>query len=391
MIPYNRQKIFSSDITKVIKVLNSSYLTQGPYVEKFEKKLCDYTRANYCISVNSATSALHLACLSLGLNQNDHVWTVSNSFVATANCAKLCGAIVSFLDIDIETYLIDIEKLKVNLILAKKKKKLPKVLITVHLSGQPTIQERIKTLSDEYNFKIIEDASHSLGSKRNNEPVGSCKFSDAVIFSFHPVKMITTGEGGAILTNNKKIYKKGKGLRTHGITKEKKEFITKNPSPWHYEQQDLGYNYRMNDIAAALGISQLSKLNKFVKKRNEIADFYKKNLIRYPIFLPKIITGNLSSFHLFIIRLNLQKLKISHKNFFIKMRDKGINVNLHYQPIHLQPYYKNNCVKLDNLNNTITYANSAISIPIYVDLKLKDQKYIIKVIKELCNKYKNGT
>lgn len=385
MIPYNRQKISSSDIKKVVSVLNSNYLTQGPYVEKFEKKLINYTKANYCVAVNSATSALHLACISLGLGKNEHVWTVSNSFVATANCAKLCKAIVSFLDIDLETYLIDVDKLRKNLFLAKKNKKLPKILITVHLGGQPTIQEDIKKLSDKYNFKIIEDASHSLGSRRYDEPVGSCRFSDITVFSFHPVKMITTGEGGAILSNNYEIYKKAKELRTHGITKEKKEFVIQNPSPWHYEQRELGYNYRMNDIAAALGFSQLSKLDKFVKKRNEKANYYKKNLNNLPLFLPKILPGNLSSFHLYIIRLNLKKLEISHKDFFIKMRENGINVNLHYQPIHLQPYYKNNCIKLGDLDNTIKYANSAISIPLFVDLHLNDQKYIVKIIKQICS------
>ena len=283
MIPYSRQSINKQDIASIVRVLKSDFLTQGPLVEKFEKKISNLVKAKYAVASNSGSSALHLACLSLKLGPKDIVWTVPNTFAATVNCAINCGASVDFVDIDSETWNISIDRLIQKLHYAKRKKKLPKILIPVHFAGQPTEQKTIWELSKKYNFKIIEDASHSLGAKHFGEPVGSCKWSDITVFSFHPVKIITTGEGGMSLTNNRLLADKMKMYRTNGITKNLRYFKIKNSQPWYYEQQESGFNYRMNDISATLGLSQIMRLNKFLKKRNRIAEIYKRLLKNIPI------------------------------------------------------------------------------------------------------------
>ncbi len=383
MIPYSRQNISEEDVESVIKVLKSDFLTNGPVIKKFESLCSEKFNAKYCISMNSATSALHVACLSLGLKKNDIVWTTPNTFVASANCALYCGAKIDFVDINSQTNLIDIELLGEKLSKAKKEKKLPKIIIPVHLTGQPTNQEEIYRLSKKYNFKIIEDASHSMGASRNKEPVGTCKWSDITIFSFHPVKIITTGEGGMILTNNTEVNNKAQLFRTSGITREKKYFKNKNLGPWYYEQLVLGYNYKLTDIQAALGISQLKRLNSFVNERNEIAKIYNAELSNLPLKLPHIIKENYSSFHLYVIRLENDKIKITHKEVHQKLIEKKIGVNLHYFPVHLHPLYQTIGFKNGMFPEAEQYAREAISIPIFPGLSNVDQEYIVESIRKI--------
>ncbi len=378
MIPYSKQYIFKKDIKNVGKVLKSKYLTQGPQIEIFEKKLKNRCGSKYAVAVNSATSALHLTCLALGLKKGKYLWTVPISFVASANCGLYCGAKVDFVDIDNQTYNIDLIKLEKKLITAKKTNKLPAVLIPVHLGGNPCNLIGLRRLSKKYNFKIIEDASHALGSKYRGEPIGNCNYSDAVVFSFHPVKSITSGEGGAVLLNDKKIYTKIKMLREHGITKNPKAFKKNNPGAWYFEQQHLGYNYRMSDIHAALAASQLDHLKKFTSTRNKIVKKYLKELSNLKIKFQKIEKNSLSSWHLFIIRVN----KKIHKKLFDFLRKKKLYVQIHYIPIYRHPYYlKNFKFKKTQYPNSEKYYSEAISIPVFFDLSKNKQNYIINKIK----------
>ena len=373
--PYSKQKIFNEDIKILNKILKSDFLTQGPVVKKFEKKIAKYVNAKYSIATNSATSALHIACMSLGLKPNDELWTVPISFVASANCGLYCGAKIDFVDINKNHFNIDIEKLEEKL-----KKKVPKILVTVHLGGQPPEQEKIWSLAKKYKFFIIEDASHSLGATRKKKKVGSCQWSDITVFSFHPVKMITTAEGGMAITNNKNYFDIMKMLVNHGITRDKKKLKKKKYGFWHYEQQLLGFNYRMNEISAGLGLSQLKKLDLFVKKRNYLANDYKKLLKGLPIKYQEILQENQSSYHLFIILLNLKKIKKKYNNIFNLLRKKGINVNLHYSPIHLQPFYKNLGFDKGDFLNAEDFGNRALSLPLYYDLNKKEQKKITNIL-----------
>tara|TARA_B110000858_G_C17799339_1_gene474341 strand:- start:767 stop:1921 length:1155 start_codon:yes stop_codon:yes gene_type:complete len=382
MIPYNKQYIDSDDIDSVIKVLKSPLITQGNQVPKFEKKIAKICSAKFAVAVNSATSALHIACLSIGLKKDDILWTVPNTFVASANCGLYCGAKIDFVDIDNQTYNIDVKKLEGKLKEAKRKNCLPKIVVPVHFAGQPTDQQKIWNLSKIYNFKVIEDASHSLGASHQGIKVGSCIWSHMTIFSFHPVKMITTGEGGMVLTNSEQTANKIQMLRNSGITREKKLLKKGNIGPWYYEQQLLGYNYRMTDIQAALGISQVKKLNKFIKKRNEIANLYDHLLKDLPVQLPFIEKYNISSFHLYVIRLKDQSPK-SYKNIFNKLRSSGIGVNLHYLPVHLQPYYKSLGFKKGDFPISENYSLEAISLPLYYGLREDDQKKVVNQLKKI--------
>ena len=382
MIPYSRQYIDLADIKAVVKTLKSKFITQGKNIDKFEKIISKYTNSKYSVAVNSATSALHIACLALGLKKNDYLWTVPNSFVASANCALYCNANIDFVDIDINNFNISIESLENKLINAKKNGKLPKIVVPVHLGGQPTYQEKIWKLSKKYNFKIIEDASHSIGASRNNQKVGSCKWSDITVFSFHAVKIITTAEGGMALTNDKNFNNKMRLLRSHGITRDKKIFINKNKNAWNYEQQILGYNLRMSEIQAALGISQMKKINKFLKKRNDIAKTYLKNLKDLPLDFQKIENGNISSYHLFIIKLKFTNKKINQTKLYNFLKKNKIETNLHYFPIHLQPFYGNIGFKKNEYINSENYSSTVLSIPIYYSLELKTQMKIIKIIRK---------
>ena len=383
---YSTQTISKKDIISVNKILKSEFLTQGPKTPEFENKIKILVGSKYVLATNSASSALLLACKALSLKSGDLFWTVPNSFVATANCGVLCGLKIDFLDIDPDTWNISIEKLEKKLKIAKKKKRLPKLIIIVHLGGLPVNPIKLNNLSKKYKFKIIEDASHSLGGKYYSKSVGCSKWSDITIFSFHPVKIITTGEGGCCTTNKKKYYEKLKALRNNGIIKERKNFKFKNLGPWYYEQHSLGYNFRMNDIQSALGISQLKNLNIFVKKRNKIAKFYCNQLKNLPIKFQKIEKNFYSTYHLFIIKLDV-KYKYLHKKFFNYLRSKNMYVNLHYLPIHLQPFYRKFGFKKNQFPVAEEYSETAISIPIYPNLKKKEQIKIINYIKLFFNKY----
>ena len=326
IFPYSRQIISSADIKTVSRVLRSDFITQGPEVKKFEKKICQTIQSKYSVAVNSATSALHIACMALDFKKNDILWTVPNTFVASANCALHLGGKVDFVDIDYKTGNIDVELLEKKLIKSKRNKKLPKILIPVHFAGLPTEQDKIWKLAKRFNFKIIEDASHSLGSRYKGNITGNCKWSNITVFSLHPVKIITTGEGGIATTNDEKLYKKLQMLKNHGITKEKNQFqFKKNKhNDWYYEQQYLGLNFRMNEISAALGLSQLKKLKYFVKERNKIADYYKKNLDLDNLLLPNFSREFYSSFHLFVIKIKHKKYKLLQRKLFNLLRKKII-------------------------------------------------------------------
>ena len=380
MIPYNRQSISNSDIELIKKTLKKTIITRGDNLVKFEKAIKNYVSCKYTLGFNSASSALTSACFGLNISKNDIVWTAPNSFVASANCALHFGARIDFVDIDKDYKNIDIDYLEQKLTKAKKINKLPKLLISVHFGGQATYQEKIYRLSKKFGFKILEDASHSLGAKRFNQFVGSSKWSDATVFSFHPIKTITSAEGGMVCTNDYSIYEKIKLFRNNGITKNHSEFIKKNEGDWHYEQICLGHNYHLNEIECALGLSQVSQINSFVKKRNSIANFYDKNIHDCGFKLPKIEKENLSSYHLYAINIDTNKID---KTFFFKyMLKKGINLNVHYIPIHLHPFYKKLNFKKGDFPNSEWHYDTSISLPMYVGLKKDEQKKIINLIKK---------
>ena len=376
MISYSKQIIDSKEIRAVSKVLKSEYLTQGPLVKKFEEKISNYCNSKHAIAVNSATSGLHIACMTLGIKKNDIVWTSAISFVASANAAVYCSADIDFLDISLEDYNIDIKSLEKKLLVAKRKNKLPKVIIAVHFAGNPCQMKEIYLLKKKYKFKIIEDASHALGAGYMNKRIGNCEFSDMCVFSFHPVKSITTAEGGIVTTNNKKFFNDLKLYREHGINRN---FINKKVRPKYYEQIKLGYNYRMNEIEAAIGIEQLKKLDSFISKRVEIYNLYKSKLKNNLFEYPNISINSDSSHHLFVILLkkNIRKLRDS---IFSKLLKKGIGVNIHYMPIYKHSFYKNYLKKNFFLKNSERYYNTCISIPIFPTLSKNDQNFIIKII-----------
>jgi len=379
MIPYSRQFIDNEEIEAVLKVLKSDYLTQGPQVEKFENKVCKILNCKNAIAVNSATSALHIACLSIGLKKNDIVWTTPNSFVASSNCALYCDAKINFVDIDDSTFNISIIELKKKLKLAKKNNKLPKVIIYVHLAGNPADQKSIFELSKKYKFKIIEDASHAFGSINDKEKIGSCKYSDITVFSFHPVKIITTAEGGIATTNNSIYAKKMRLYSSHGISKDSNDFKRKKITPWHYEQQLLGYNYRMSEIHAALGISQLKKYKKFVTLRNELMNEYKFYLKDVEDIKFQYVNKNcLSSYHLCIVNFSREHL---NERVYNNLKKNKFSSNLHYQPIHLQPYYKKLGFKKGDYPISEKYAKTSLSLPLFPFLKRKNISIISKILK----------
>lgn len=383
MIPYGKQDISQNDIDAVVEVLKSDFLTQGPMVPLFEKSLTDYTGANHALAMNSATSALHVACLALGVGPGDIVWTSPITFVASANCALYCGAKVDFVDIDSETYNISVIELEKKLKLAKAEGKLPKIVIPVHLAGQVCEMKRIQELSIEYGFFIIEDASHAIGGKYKGRPVGNCEYSDITIFSFHPVKIITTAEGGAALTNKFHLFEKMSLLRSHGITRDEKQMTHNTHGPWYYQQIELGFNYRMTELQAALGLSQMQRLDEFVKRRHEISNSYNELLSTLPLKIPYQHPDSYSGLHLYIIRLKLNKLKKSHSQIFKELREIGIGVNLHYIPVHTQPYYKNLGFKEGDFPQAESYYSEAISIPMYSGITSEQLTTIFSKIKEV--------
>lgn len=382
MIPYGRQNISQKDIDSVVDVLRSDYLTQGPQVPLFEKALADYCKTSHAVAVNSATSALHIASLALDLGPGDILWTSPITFVASANCALYCGAKVDFVDIDSKTYNICPEKLEQKLRTAEKQGKLPKIVVPVHFAGQSCDMEKIHQLSLKYGFKIIEDASHSVGGKYKDLPVGSCKYSEITVFSFHPVKIITTAEGGIALSNSKELSDKMKLLRSHGVTRNEKLMHSESHGSWYYQQIALGFNYRMTDLQAALGLSQLQRLDEFVEKRRELVAIYNGKLAHLPLTVPYQHPNAFSAFHLYPVRLDLSKLSKSKKQLFNDLRKEGLGVNVHYIPVHTQPYYIKLGFKKGDFPNAEEYYKEALSLPLFPDLSREDQDKIVRVLED---------
>lgn len=387
MIPYGKQTVDQSDISAVVEIMKSDFLTQGPVTPRFEKKICKYTGSNHSVAVINATSALHIACLALGVGNEDIVWTSPISFVASANCAKYCGAEVDFVDIDPDTYNMSAQALEEKLKIAKRKNILPKVVIPVHLSGQSCNMEAISKLGEQYGFRIIEDASHAIGGSYKSSKVGSCQYSDICVFSFHPVKIITTCEGGICTTNDSELYQKMYNLRSHGIVRNQEDMKNTKHGPWYYEQIDLGFNYRLNDLQAALGISQLKKLNSFVEKRILIAKKYDEIFQKEAdLKLPYQAELSFSSFHLYIIRIKKEG-KLDRKVIFEKLRNNGILVNIHYIPIYRQPFYSKG-YSIEDFPNAESYYEEAISLPIFPGLTDYQIELVAETIKKPTN-YQN--
>ena len=382
MIPYGRQDINQEDIDAVVKVLQSDFLTQGPVVPAFERAVATYCGVEYSVAVNSATSALHIACLALGVSKGDIVWTSPITFVASANCALYCGASIDFVDIDPTTYNMSMECLTEKLAQAEKDGCLPKVVIPVHLCGQSCDMAGIHALSLKYNFKIIEDASHAIGGSYKDEAIGSCRYSDITVLSFHPVKIITTGEGGMAVTNDESIAQRMKLLRSHGITRDEETMTHEPDGPWYYQQIDLGFNYRMTDLQAALGLSQMKRLDEFVTKRHEVSQRYDELLTGFPIKIVCEHSENYSALHLYVIRLQLDKIEKSHREVFESLRKDGIGVNLHYVPVYHQPYYANFGFEVGYCLEAERYYSEAISLPIYPRLTELQQNKVIKALRK---------
>jgi UDP-4-amino-4,6-dideoxy-N-acetyl-beta-L-altrosamine transaminase len=395
MIPYGRQDVTQTDIDAVADVLRSDYLTQGPAVPRFEQGVATRVNAKFAVAVNSATSALHVACMALDLGPGDRLWTVPNTFVASANCGRYCGADIDFVDIDPKTWNLSVPRLREKLATAKKEGRLPKVLVPVHFAGQPTEQETIWELAREYGFRVLEDASHSIGASRSGETVGSCRWSDITVFSFHPVKIITSGEGGMSLTNDEKLAERMRMLRTHGITRDPARLQFNDsptqpdsrhesgPGAWYYEQQLLGYNYRMIDLEAALGASQLERLESYLEKRNSLARRYDEALKSLPVQLPSVQRENRSAFHIYVIRLTQARNSKSHRQVFDELRAQGIGVNLHYLPVHLQPYYRALGFKRGQFPEAEAYAQSALTIPLFPAMTDKQQQQVVESLHQV--------
>lgn len=380
MIPYGRQNISESDIQAVVDVLRSDYLTQGPAVPAFEKCVADYCGVQHAVAMNSATSALHAACLALGVGPNDLVWTSPITFVASANCALYCGAKVDFVDIDPRTYNMSVERLGEKLQQAEKNGTLPKVVIPVHLCGQSCDMAGIHALSQKYGFKIIEDASHAIGGKYRDEPVGNCRYSYISIFSFHPVKIITTAEGGMAMTSDAQLARKMQLLRSHGITRDANEMTHAPDGPWYYQQTELGFNYRMTDMQAALGLSQMQRLDEFVTRRHSLAKRYDQLLKGMPVTAPWQHADGYSGLHLYVIRLKLDEIGRTHRQVFEALRSAGIGVNLHYIPVYRQPYYEGLGFKAGHCPEAEQYYAEAISLPMYFGLTAEQQDKVIAAL-----------
>ena len=381
MIPYGRQDISQADIDAVVNVLRSDFLTQGPVVPAFEKAVANYCGTQHAVAVNSATSALHIACLALGVGKGDVVWTTPITFVASANCALYCGATVDFVDIDPRTYNLSVGRLAEKLAWAKKGGNLPKVVIPVHLCGQPCDMEAIHLLSQQYGFKIIEDASHAIGGRYKGEPIGNCRYSNITVFSFHPVKIITTGEGGMALTNDEQLAKRMRLLRSHGISSDPADMQPRPPEElWNYQQIDLGFNYRMTDIHAALGLSQMRRLDEFVTKRHAIAKLYDQMLTGLPIVTPRQHPDSYSSYHLYVIRFKLGEMGKTHRQVYDAMQGAGINVNLHYIPVYRQPYYEAIGFIAGYCPEAEQFHQQALSIPIYPKLTDAEHAKVIGIL-----------
>ena len=382
MITYGRQDITQADIDAVIECLQSDYLTQGPQITKFEQCLAAYTGALHAVAVCNATAALHIACLALDLGPGDWLWTTPNTFVASANCALYCGAQVDFVDTDPRTYNLCPGKLEEKLIAAEKAGKLPKIVVPVHLTGQPCDMAAIHALGVKYGFKIIEDASHAIGGRYKAEPIGNGRYSDITVFSFHPVKIITTAEGGMALTNSAELASRLGLLRSHGITRDPELMTEPMNGPWYYQQVALGFNYRMTDMQAALGVSQMTRLTDYVKRRHEIAQRYNQLLAELPLTLPWQHPDSYSAYHLYVVRLQLDKINVTHFQIFEALRAKDIMVNLHYIPVHTQPYYQKMGFKQGDYPYAEQYYREAISIPMHVNLIDEELQFVASSLRE---------
>lgn len=380
MIPYGRQDITSADVEAVLEVLQSDFLTQGPMVPRFEQSVTGHVDAEYGIATNSATAALHLACLALGLGPGDRLWTTPITFVASANCGLYCGAEVDFVDIDARTYNLCPEALARKLEHAERQGTLPKVVIPVHLCGQSCDMQAIHTLAQRYGFKIIEDASHAIGGKYQGRFVGDCRYSDITVFSFHPVKIVTTAEGGMAVTNDAALAESMALLRSHGITRDQKDMTHDADGPWYYQQVALGYNYRMTELQAALGVSQMSRLDAYVTRRHDLARRYDVALKALPVTTPWQHPDTYSGLHLYVIRLQMHHIKKSRLQVFADLRDAGVGVNVHYIPVHTQPHYRRMGFDTGAFPQAERYYAEAISLPMFPTLSEQQQDEVIAIL-----------
>ena len=385
MIPYGRQEISEADIRAVVEVLRSDWLTQGPAVPAFENAVAAYCGTRRAVAANSGTSVLHLACLALDVGPGDRVWTSAITFAASANCALYCGAHADFVDIDSRCYNMSVDALAAKLERAQRTHSLPKVVIPVHLCGQPCDMAAIHALSLKYGFRIVEDASHAIGGRYRGEPVGNCRYSDIAVFSFHPVKIITTAEGGMAMTNDTGLAKRMQLLRTHGITRDAEDMTREPDGPWYYEQTALGFNYRMTDLQAALGLSQMVRVDEFVAVRNRIAARYDSLLAALPVVTPWQHPDGVSARHLYVVRLKLTEIHRSHREVFESMRRSGIGVNLHYIPVYRQPYYAKLGASAAGCPEAERYYAEAITLPLYPALTEKQQDRVIEALREACS------
>ena len=378
MIPYGRQDIDESDIADVVRVMRSDWLTQGPTIERFERAMADYCGAAYAVAVCNATAALHLACRAIGLGPSDISWTSPNTFVASANCALYCGANVDFVDIDSRSYNMSVSALAEKLHQAETSGRLPSVVLPIHFAGQVCQMAEVAELARRYRFRVIEDASHAIGAEYRGEKVGSCRYSDIVVFSFHPVKIITTGEGGMLLTNDRALYEKISLLRTHGIRRHVRDMEGgRYEGDWYYEQVDLGYNYRITDIQAALGIAQLRRLDAFLARRRELAARYDFLLASLPLTRPWQHPDSQSSYHLYPIRLDLDRIGKTRRVIFDELREAGIGVHVHYIPVHRQPFYRRFGFKAGDYPAAESYYEQALTLPLYSRLTNADQDRVV--------------
>jgi len=383
MIPYGKQDINQADIDSVIDVLQSDFLTQGSQVPLFEKIVAEYCKAEFGVAVNSATSALHIACLALGLGKSDWLWTSPNSFVASANCGLYCGAKVDFVDINPLTYNLSPEELEKKLIQAKRDNKLPKIVIPVHFAGQSCDMRKIYSLGQEYGFKIIEDASHAIGGKYLDQSIGGCQYSDITVFSFHPVKIITTAEGGLATTNDERLLERMQLFRSHGVTRDSELMTKKSEGGWYYQQVELGFNYRMTELQAALGVSQMERLDEFVALRHEHQKRYDELLKNLPIIIPYQDLNSYSALHLYPIQIQTDIVKNTRKEIFEALRKNDIGVNVHYIPVHTQPYYENIGFKRGDFPNAESYYESAISVPLFHTMTFEQQDQVITALEKV--------
>lgn len=380
MIPYGRQDITQADIDAVVGVLQSDFLTQGPMVPRFEQSVAQHVGASHALAVNSATSALHIACLALGLGPGDRLWTTPVTFVASANCGLYCGAEVDFVDIDPRTYNLCPQALERKLKQAEREGKLPKILVAVHLCGQPCDMQAIHALAQRYDFKVIEDASHAIGGKYQGEFIGNGRYSDITVFSFHPVKIITTAEGGMALTNDAELANKMALLRSHGITRDPVQMTHEADGPWYYQQIDLGFNYRMTELQAALGVTQMERLDQYVARRHQLARRYDDLLTSLPVTTPWQHPDSYSGLHLYVIRLQLDKIGKTHRQVFEALRELGIGVNLHYIPVHTQPYYQRMGFQAGDFPEAESYYAEAISLPMFQTMSEEQQDAVVAAL-----------